>query len=89
MDQIEIIENIQLSYLVQKINGNKGGTDTTIFLWKNGSIHSTIPATPNNLRGSELFRMLRHLPPKAKFNGEMRINRQGGEVKNWTFEEKI
>jgi len=86
MDQLDIVEKIQLSYLVQEITGIKGGTDTTTFLWENGRIHNTIPATPNKLRGSAIFNMLRKLPPKAKFNGEMKIYRQGGDIKNWEFE---
>jgi hypothetical protein len=86
MDAIDPIkEDILLSYLVQEITGLKGGSDTTVFLWDNGSIHSTVPATPDSLRGSKLFRQLRHLPPKPRFKGEMRVHRQGGEVKNWEF----
>lgn len=87
MEQIGVVENSILSFLVQEISGVKGGSDKTIFLWDNGSIHSTIPATPNSLRGSEMFRKIRHLPPKPKFTGCMQINRQGGEVKSYTFTE--
>lgn len=86
MNTIEPIDvEMLLSYLVQEITGNKGGSDTTTFLWDNGSIHSTIPATPIKLRGSVHFKKLRHLPPKPRFTGEMKINRQGGEVKSWKF----
>ena len=86
MDTLEphIVETL-LSYLVQEITGNKNGSNTTTFLWDNGSIYDTVPATPNLLRGSKLFRQLRHLPPKPRFTGEMKINRQGGEIKNWEF----
>jgi len=87
IDPLDI--EILLSYLVQEVTGIKNGSDTTIFLWDNGSIHNTIPPTTGSLRGSELFRKIRHLPPKKKFTGEMQIHRQGGEVKNWFFEETI
>ena len=74
-----------VSFLVQEINGMKGGADSTIFLWENGSIHGTIPATPQSLRGYELFKKIKHLKPTPRFTGVMEVNRQGGEVKSWTF----
>lgn len=80
-----IVEKSLLSYLVQEITGVKGGSDTTTFLWENGSIHNTIPATPEKLRGSKLFKEFKRLPPKPKFTGRMQIHRQGGEVKKYTF----
>lgn len=80
-----VVEQSLLAYLVQEITGVEGGTDTTTFLWENGRIHSTIPATPQKLRGSKLFRDIKHLPPKPKFSGGMHINRQGGEIKSYTF----
>ena len=78
-----------VSFLVQEITGIKGGTDSTVFLWQNGSVHNTIPATPSSLRGSETFKNIKHLPPKRKFSGEMQINRQGGLVKDWKFIENL
>lgn len=77
-----------VSYLVQEITGIKDGSDVTFLLWQNGSVHSTIPATPTSLRGSETFKNIKHLPPKPRFNGEMQIDRQGGDVKSWKFVEK-
>ena len=74
-----------VTYLIQEITGNKGGTDTTSFLWENGSIHGTIPATPQTLRGSDLFKKIKHLKPIPRFTGMMEINRQGGVVKSWAF----
>jgi len=74
-----------LSYLVQEITHTYDGTDTTELLWQNGSIHGTIPATPEKLRGSELFKQLKHLPPERSFSGTMKLHRQGGVVKGYSF----
>ena len=77
-----------LSYLVQKISGINCGSDLTNILWQKGSVHCTIPSTPESLRGSDLFKKIRHLPPKPYFNGSMKIHRQGGIIKSWEFEEE-
>ncbi len=77
-----------VAFLVQEITGIKSGTDSTCFLWQNGSIYRTIPAIPNLLRGTDLFKNIKHLRPSTKFTGAMEIHRQGGEVKGWTFIEK-
>jgi hypothetical protein len=74
-----------LSYLINQITGIEGASDTTELLWQNGSIHGTVPATPSHLRGAELFKHLKHLPPIPKFSGRMNIHRQGGEVKTITI----
>jgi hypothetical protein len=83
-----IVMKSLLSFLVKEITGKEGGSDCTTFLWDNGSIDNTIPATPDTLRGSELFKEFRKLPPKPKFSGSMNINRQGGVIKSYRFYDK-
>lgn len=82
--KISTVDEALLGFIIDMISG-KGGTDKTIFFWQNGAVCGTKPATPNDLRGDEIFRQIRHLPPEKKFNGRMEVNRQLGEVKEVIF----
>lgn len=88
MGKLTIVDNSILGTIVDRITGNSGAnaSDKTILKFDNGSVTWTIPATPEHLRGSSLFRKIRHLPPTKQFTGRMVVNRQGGLVKSITFE---
>ena len=77
-----------LGYIVNEITGRSGSevSDQTIFIFEDGSVSNTIPATPDHFRGDKSFRHLRSLPEKKYFSGRMIVNRQGGEIKNYNFQ---
>jgi len=82
--QLDPVTQSLLSYIAQELQG-KHGTDATTFIWQNGSVCSTIPATPDHLRGAQVFREIRKLPPVKKYSGQMLLYRQLGLVKAVEF----
>jgi hypothetical protein len=87
MIKLSVIDSSVLGTLVERITGHRGPeiSDTTIFLFQDGSVCNTMPATPDKFRGHELFKGIRHLPPTKRFNGRMLVHRQGGDVKGIEF----
>jgi len=79
------VDQSVLNFITQTISG-KGGTDSTTFIWQNGSVCTTIPATPDHFRNNEAFKNIRHLPPVKQYSGRMQVDRQLGGVKKISFE---